>query len=92
MKKPPLIMKLSIPHENGTIRIWLPLFLIYPIIAVIVIILAPIVIIAALIFWPLGMGKTVLLFGPYLYNVLCAVVDLEINIEKVNRQFSILFK
>ncbi len=92
MKRPPLIMKLSIPHENGTTRIWLPLFLIYPILAVIALLLVPLGIIAALISWPLGMGRTVLLFGPYLYNLLCALVGLEIDIEKVNKQFSILFK
>lgn len=92
MNRPPLIIRLSIPIRNGTLRLWLPFFLIYPFLAVFALILLPLVIIAALLLWPMGWSRTIILVGPYLYRVICALRGLEINIQQRNKQILVYFK
>jgi hypothetical protein len=92
MNRPPLIIRLSIPFKNGTLRLWLPLFLIYPFLAVFALILLPLVIIAALLLWPMGWSRTIILVGPYLFRVICALRGLEINIQQRNKQVLVYFK
>ena len=92
MNRPPLIIRLSIPLRNGTLRLWLPLFLIYPFLAVFALVLLPLVIIAALLLWPMGWSRTIILVGPYLFRVICALRGLEINIQQRNKQVLVYFK
>ena len=92
MNRPPLIIRLSIPLRNGTLRLWLPLFLIYPFLAVFALVLLPLVIIAALLLWPMGWSRTIILVGPYLFRVICALRGLEINVQQRNKQVLVYFK
>ncbi len=92
MNRPPLIIRLSIPLRNGALRLWLPLFLIYPFLAVFALVLLPLVIIAALLLWPMGWSRTIILVGPYLFRVICALRGLEINIQQRNKQVLVYFK
>ncbi len=92
MNWPPLIMKLRILRHNRNLRLWLPLLLIYPVLFVFALLLAPLVLIAGLLLLPWGWGKTLLLSGPYLYRVICALHELEVDIQQKNEQFFISFR
>jgi len=90
MNYPPLLMRLSIGRRR--FPIWLPLFLLWPVAAAVIIALAPLVLLAALILWPLGWGKPLLLSGPMLFGVFCALRGLEVNLDRGSRLTQISFK
>lgn len=92
MNGPPLVLRLIIPGENGTLRLWLPLFLVYPFLAVLALILLPLVLIAALILWPMGWSKTIILAGPYLLRTICALRGLEVDIKQQDKHLLVYFK
>lgn len=79
MNRPPCIMHVKIKNPDTKFGLWLPLFLIYPIIAVILIALAPLALLAALIVLPLGYARAVLC-APALFSVICAMRGLEVDI------------
>jgi len=90
---PPLWMRLRIVEGGRTkFRLWLPFVLIWLIFLVLMIILSPLVLLASSILWGHGLGKKILMAGPMLFNVLCALHGLNIQIESVDNQFSISFQ
>ncbi len=92
MNWPPLIMRLRILNKDRNIRFWLPLFLVYPILFIFALLLAPLVLIAGLILWPWGWGRTLLLSGPYLFRVIYALRGLEVNVQQRHKQIFFSFK
>jgi len=89
MNRPPLIMRIRIRNRDTKFGIWLPLFLIFPIIAVLLIALAPLALLAALIVLPFGYARTVLC-APALFSVFCAMRGLEVDIVNGNKDESVL--
>jgi len=90
MKCPPLLLRLGIGRRR--FPVWLPLFLLWPVAAAVIIVLAPLVLLAALILRPLGWGKLVIISGPMFFGVLCALRGLELNLNLGNRLVLISFK
>ncbi|HPP73573.1 MAG TPA: hypothetical protein PLU88_00400 [Armatimonadota bacterium] len=79
---PPSILRIRIKEQDSKgLGLCLPLFLIWPIILAIGILLAPVVLLAAFITWPKGTGKRLLLAGPYLFNVFCRVRGLRVKVK-----------
>jgi len=93
MKFPPMILKLKIPHSDsrGSFGLWLPLFLAYPFVLVLVVILTPFVLFVSLLLWPSGRGKMLLLSGPYLLQLLFNLHGLRVDIEKQSSRILISF-
>jgi len=91
MNCPPLLMRLGI-YGRRRFSLWLPLFLLWPVAAALAIALAPLVLLLALILWPLGLGKLVLLSGPMLLGILCALRGLELNLNLGSRVLLVSFK
>jgi len=91
MNYPPLLMRLGI-YGRRRFSVWLPLFLLWPVAAAVAIVLAPLVLLLALILRPLGWGKLVLLSGPMLLGILSALRGLELNLNLGNRLLFISFK
>ena len=92
MTLPPTIMRLRIQTDERRFGLWLPLFLIWPLIALLVVLLFPIVLILGILLWPTGWGKPLLLGGPALLRVFCALRGIEINVEKPTEQVFISFR
>ena len=93
MNRPPYFMRIHIDKpESRKINLWLPLFIVLPFIAIILVpimlILAPFVLIAAAILWHRGWGRPLLFVIPIILTILCALRGFEVNIsnsrEKVN--------
>jgi hypothetical protein len=91
MNCPPLLMRLGI-YGRRRFSLWLPLFLLWPLAAAVAIVLAPLVLLAALIFRPLVWGKLALLSGPMFFGVLCALRGLELDLNLGSRLLHISFK
>lgn len=89
MKTPPCIIRIKIKNEDTKFGLWLPLFIIFPLVLVLFIVLAPLALLAALIVWPLGYARTVLC-APALYSVICATKGLEVDIQSGRKNETVL--
>ena len=88
---PPLLLHLRVPTGTGFIGLWLPYFLIYPLLLAVMVILAPFVFIAVLFTWDSGYGRTILLSGPYLWRLLWRLKGLKIDIDSPRRKLLMSF-
>ncbi len=89
----PLIMRIHIVEENKKkIGLILPLFLAWILLLPFVILLTPFVLLAALILWPSGYGKTLLHAGPIILAALSALSSLHVEVEKPDSKVLIWLK
>jgi hypothetical protein len=79
MNRPPCIMRVRVRNKNTKFGIWIPLFLIFPVVVILMIALAPLALLAAIIVLPFGYARTVLC-APALYSVICAMRGLEVDV------------
>jgi len=82
MKRPPLLMRLRLPHKEGSLNLWIPVFLVYPLLLAIALLLVPFVLIASLLMWPSGWGKPLLLSGPAAFRLLWNTRGLKVDIRQ----------
>ena len=66
MSMPPCLMRIKI---RGHINLWIPLFLVWLIVAIFALVLAPIVLILILVLWPVEWGRFLLMSGPAIYRL-----------------------
>ncbi|MGI2335053.1 MAG: hypothetical protein ACRKGH_00155 [Dehalogenimonas sp.] len=85
MNWPPLLLHLRIPSNSGFVGLWLPWFLLYPVLLGLMLIALPVVIIVALILLPMGKARSLLMAGPYFWRLLFAMRGLTLDIQNGNR-------
>lgn len=87
---PPAVMRLYIA-EGGKkkISIWLPIIIAWPLILALLIILAPIGIIASYIYF--RSIRTALLLGPRILTTICALRGLKVNVADADSKVRIYF-
>jgi hypothetical protein len=86
MMCPPSLLRLRIRNERHRFGLWLPLFLIWPLVLVLGLALWPLLLIASFVLWDRGWGKPLLLGGPALFELLCALRGLKVNIKQDSQQ------
>ena len=92
MMFPPSVLRLRVAeHGQKKIRLWVPLFLLWPIAIVFVVLLTPLVLIAALVMWNRDEGRILLRLGPRLFELLCAMRGLKVHVENPKEQVYITF-
>ena len=91
MSMPPGLMHLRVHSEEHHFGLWLPLFLAWLILAIFALALAPIFLILILVLWPYGWGKFLLLLGPRIFAVLCALGGLKVDINNKKEQVIVSF-
>jgi hypothetical protein len=92
MTLPPMVLRIHMPTtKGGTFRLWLPLFLVYPLLLALSIILAPLMLLLTLLLWPVGLGKTFLLLGPYIVRVICGLRGLTVDVQSNKQKILISF-
>ena len=91
MNRPALLLHLKFPTEEGCGGLWLPFFLVYPLLLVMSLIAAPFLLLAALCMWPFGMARTPLLVLPYLWNLVFKTRGLTVDVSKPGRSVLIDF-
>ncbi len=93
MKAPPMIIRLHISKGGSRgIRLCLPLVLVYIPLLLLTMILLPLLLVAAILLFPWGWGSSLLLIYPRLYALLCALKELEVDIEDSAQKFYISLK
>ena len=90
MNRPPLLMGLAFGKRK--FRLWLPLFLLFPFLLVILLLLAPFLLLGAIFLWSFGWGKTLLLFIPVMLEILSELRGLEIDVDSGEEKVFISFK
>ena len=91
MNRPPYMMRFRIMSAEHRIRLWLPLFLIFPIAVVILLALSPLALLAALVLWPFGWGR-ILLVIPAIFTIFWAARGLEVEVEDKKERVQISVK
>jgi len=81
MNRPPLLMHLRIHNEDTKFGIWLPLFLLIPVVLVVLIILSPLILIAILVLWPTGWGKLAVRMLWASWGLFCAIRGLKVDVQ-----------
>jgi hypothetical protein len=86
MNWPPLLLHLRIPSGEGFLGLWLPWFLIYPILLLLMLIALPFVLVLAVIMLPTGRARPLIMAGPFLWRLLFAMRGLKMDIQTGNRE------
>jgi len=89
----PMIMKMRVYEEGKrAFRFFFPVILIWIIVAALMIVLLPLVLIAALVTWRSGPGKLLLIVYPIFFTVLSELSGLHIEIGNLKRELLIHFE
>jgi hypothetical protein len=89
MSIPPCLMHMKIRDH---VDLWIPLFLVWLIVAIFALALAPIMLILVLILWPIEWGRFLLMSGPAIYRCLCALRGLEVDINQSEERLFFAFR
>ena len=79
---PPSIMRLHLPGSRGPWRLWLPVVLVWPVVLVVGVALAPLIVLLGLVLWRSGKGRAVMLLGPWLFYVFCCLRGARLRVDK----------
>jgi hypothetical protein len=89
----PMILRIHIVERHKKkVRLILPLFIAWLLLLPFIIILTPFILLAALVLWPSGYGKTILRAGPAFYSVISALSNLHIQVDKPDSKVLIWMK
>jgi len=92
----PTIMKIRISNQDTKFYLWLPLFIILPVVLVILaalfLILLPLLLMVALVFWRFALWRPILIFWPAIIACLGALRGLEVDINQNSEKVFILIK
>lgn len=78
---PPALLRLRVHSDERRIRLWIPLVLLWPFIALVVILGAPALILAAACYRHRGWGRPMLLTGPLVLYALTSLRGLRIDLD-----------
>jgi hypothetical protein len=81
MTTPPVWLRFRLADDRHRLRLWLPLFMLWPFAAVFALALLPFVLLFAAIFWRSGYGKPVLQSGLRIMSCICALRGLDVHAE-----------
>jgi hypothetical protein len=84
MNWPPMLLHLRFPNDSGGWGLWLPLFLIYPILLALSLVALPFLLLAALCMLPAGKAKIPVLVLPYAWNVIFKTRGLMVDVRNEN--------
>ena len=80
MTLPPALLRVHVQNDERRMRLWIPLILLWPVVAVVLALATPLVVLAAALAWRRGWGRPVLLAGPVLLRVLTSLPGLRVNV------------
>lgn len=77
---PPSLLGFRVRNEKKGFVLWRPLFLIWPPFVLVALAMFPLVLLLALLLWPTGWSRTLLLAGPWFFRMFCALRGLAIDV------------
>ena len=91
MKFPPMLLHLQIPVGDSFIGLWLPWFLVYLLLLILMVITMPFMIVLAIILIPTGKSRLLILIWPYIWRLLFNMKGLKVDIQQKNRKLMLSF-
>jgi len=93
MKFPTFWLRIKIRQTEGrNFGLWLPLFLLWPIVLVLAIILFPIILLITIFQLLTGNNQPVILILPRLFSVACALRGMKVDIQSPDETVYVVFK
>ncbi len=89
---PPSVLRIELESQTRHFRLWLPIFAIWPFVLLAAVVVAPIVLALAIVFWWTGWGRTMLYSGPLFFALLCALRGLEIDVRNRKEHVYLSFR
>lgn len=89
---PPSLLGLRIRNAKSRFGLWLPLFLVWPPFVLAALVMFPLVLLLALLLWPKGWGRTLLLTGPWFFRMFCGLRGLVIDVKSGTNQVYIVLR
>jgi hypothetical protein len=81
MNIPPTLLRIKFADEKHKFSLWLPLVLLAPFVLLFLAILLPFYVVAILVLWPWGWGKSLLLAPLAIYRVVCGLRGLKVDVQ-----------
>jgi hypothetical protein len=95
MKWPPYWLKIKIEGEHHSVPLWLPLFIIGPLVLLLLLavflIILPFALLAFIFTWELGWWRPVFMFFPAFFRLICQLPGLEVDVGKADGRIHIVF-
>ena len=89
MNHPPLIMRIRVQNPEHKFGLWLPLFLLIPLVLIVLIILSPLLLIGFLALCCMGWGKLALHLPVAICRVYCAARGLRVDVDNPTEKVKI---
>ena len=85
MMRPPLVMRIRIKNNGTKINLWLPQCLLFPVLVIMLLVLAALALLAAIILLPFGMAKMILAV-PLSICLMHAMRGLEVDVKEKDNE------
>jgi hypothetical protein len=82
MTWPPAILRLRFENRRRRCSLWLPLCLLWPLAILLWVIALPFLLVGALVLWPWGWGRALLLAHLQICRLICALRGLRIEVNQ----------
>ena len=80
MLLPPALVRVRVQSDDSRLRLWLPLFLLWPILALMAALAVPVCALVAALYWRRGLGRPVLFAVPCLLYLVCSLRGLRLDV------------
>lgn len=95
MSWPPYLLKIRLENEDHAFTLWLPLFLIGPVVLIfllaIFVIILPFALLSIIFTWELGWGRTLFLLIPSSYRLFTQLPGLHLDVAGNNGRIYVAF-
>ena len=81
MMWPPSVLWMRFGRGNRRVRLLVPLFLVWPSFALLALAFFPLVLILAVLLWPVGWSRPLLVAGPLFFRLFCSLRGLSVDVK-----------
>ena len=80
MMLPPALLRVRVQNDERRVRLWVPIIVLWPLLAAVVLLATPIVVLVAAFSWRVGRGRSVLLGWSLLLYLLTSLRGLRVEV------------
>lgn len=80
MMLPPALVRVRVQGSESRRRLWIPVFLLWPLLALATALALPVCVLVAALCWRRGLSRPILLAVPWLLYLLCSLRGLRVDV------------
>ena len=81
MMLPPALVRLRVQSEDSRKRLWIPVCLLWPLLALVTALAMPVCAVVAALYWRSGLGRPILFAVPCLLYLVCSLRGLRVEVN-----------